>query len=98
MPTFKRVIRFAATDASEFSPTLSPDGKWIAYIRDTADRCDLWVQFLTGGEAVNLTGAFPDLYVARRDVIGGIDIAPDGIGDSLFRPTRASGRRKRRST
>jgi Tol biopolymer transport system component len=77
-PAFKRVIRFAATDDSEFSPALSPDGKWVAYLRDTSDRCDLWVKFLTGAEAVNLTGALPDLYVARRDVIGGIDIAPDG--------------------
>ena len=30
-PEFPRVTKFAATDAAEFAPALSPDGKWIAY-------------------------------------------------------------------
>ena len=44
----------------------------------TPARCDVWVKFLTGGEAVNLTSAIQDLYVARRNDIGGLDISPDG--------------------
>ena len=77
-PSFTRVTRFVATDAVEFAPALSPDGKWIAYMSDTPARTDVWVKFLTGGEAVNLTGAIPDFYVARRNDIGGLDISPDG--------------------
>ena len=76
--SFSRVKRFVASDATEFAPTLSPDGKWIAYMSDAPARCDVWVKFLTGGEAVNLTSAIQDLYVARRNDIGGLDISPDG--------------------
>jgi len=76
--SFSRVKRLVASDSTEFAPTLSPDGKWIAYMSDAPARCDVWVKFLTGGEAVNLTSAIQDLYVARRNDIGGLDISPDG--------------------
>jgi Tol biopolymer transport system component len=77
-PTFKRTLRFVASDATEFSPVLSPDGKWLAYMAETPDRTDVWVKFLSGGEAVNLTARIPDLYVSPRNDIGGLDISPDG--------------------
>ena len=31
-PTFARVTRIVATSRNEFSPVLSPDGKWIAHV------------------------------------------------------------------
>src|SRR5580765_2757523 len=77
-PTFKRTLRFVASDATEFSPVLSPDGKWLAYMAETPDRSDVWVKFLSGGEAVNLTSSIPDLHVSPRNDIGGLDISPDG--------------------
>ena len=77
-PTFARVMKFAATDATEFAPALSPDGKWIAYLADSTTRSDVWVKFLTGGEAMNLTGGLADLFPPRRNDIGGLDISPDG--------------------
>src|SRR4029079_10553075 len=72
-PTFAHVLRFVATDATEFAPVLSPDGKWIAYMADSPERCDVWVKFLTGGEAVNLTAGVADVHVPRRNDIGGLD-------------------------
>jgi len=75
---FARVTRVVATDAGEFSPVLSPDDKWIVYVSDSGGRSDIFVKFLSGGEAVNLTAGIRDLYVPRRPGIGGIDISPDG--------------------
>ncbi len=77
-PTFTRTLRFVASDATEFSPALSPDGKWLAYMAEAVDRTDVWVKFLAGGEAVNLTRNIPDLYVTPHNDIGGLDISPDG--------------------
>jgi eukaryotic-like serine/threonine-protein kinase len=77
-PTFTRVTRVVATDAGEFSPVLSPDGKWLVYAADSGSRSDIFVKFLSGGEAVNLTAGLREFYVARRSDIGGIDISPDG--------------------
>jgi TolB protein len=88
-PTFKRTLRFVASDATEFSPVLSPDGKWLAYMAETPDRTDVWVKFLSGGEAVNLTASFPDLHVSPRNDIGGLDISPDGTQISF--PAGAEG-------
>ena len=65
-PTFKRTLRFVASDATEFSPVLSPDGKWLAYMAETPDCTDVWVKFLSGGEAVNLTASIPDLWTCLR--------------------------------
>ncbi len=38
----------------------------------------MWVKFLTGGQAVNLTAGITDVHVSRRNDIGGLDISPDG--------------------
>ena len=75
---FGRVVTIVATDATESSPVLSPDGKWIAYLSNEGGRMNVWVRFLAGGQPVNLTAAFPDLYVLAVREIGGLDISPDG--------------------
>ena len=77
-PTFTRVTRLIATDASETAPVLSPDGKWIAYLADSDGRADVCVRFLSGGQTVNLTAGVSDIMVAPRRDIGGLDISPDG--------------------
>jgi eukaryotic-like serine/threonine-protein kinase len=47
------------TTGSDFNtePTLSPDGKWVAFASDRAGEghLDIWMQGLSGGEAVRLT-------------------------------------------
>ena len=78
-PAFSRVGRLVATDAAETSPVLSPDGKWVAYLSDAAGPTDVWVKFVTGAQAVNLTAAWRDgLVVSVRRDAGGLDISPDG--------------------
>ena len=76
-PSFERVTRLTAGPAQEFSPVLSPDGKWIAYLSDARGPVDVWVRFLAGGEPANLTEKI-NLTVQRKAEIGGIDISPDG--------------------
>jgi serine/threonine-protein kinase len=40
-----------ATDAVEFGPALSPDGRWLAYVSDESGRYEIYVQpFPDGGE------------------------------------------------
>jgi Tol biopolymer transport system component len=42
---------FVATDASEWGPAISPDGKWIAYTSDSSGRFEVYVQsFPDGGK------------------------------------------------
>jgi Tol biopolymer transport system component len=62
---------------SEKGAALSPDGKWIAYLSDARGRMDVWVKFLTGGEAANLT-ASSNLDITTGTGITGLEIAPDG--------------------
>jgi len=49
--------RMTSDAASNVSPTISPDGKLIAYSSDRAQSggTDIWVQQIAGGEAVRLT-------------------------------------------
>ena len=76
-PVFSRVVRLTSGPGRQFAPAISPDGKWVAYLSDVGDRIGLWVKFLAGGEAVNLT-AQSDLRIVTRTDIGGLEIAPDG--------------------
>jgi eukaryotic-like serine/threonine-protein kinase len=76
-PTFGRVVRLTHGGSHSFAPAISPDGKWIAYLSDTRGPTDVWVQFIAGGEAVNLTEK-SGLTVQSRTDIGGLDISPDG--------------------
>lgn len=65
--------------AREFSPVLSPDGKYVAYLSDAAGEPDVWVKFVGGGPPVNLTDG-SGLEIASNTIIGGLDISPDGTG------------------
>jgi Tol biopolymer transport system component len=77
-PRFSRVTKLVATDAAEGSPALSPDGKWMAYLLDDGKRADIYVKFLTGGVAVNLTAGAGNVQVLPRDDVGVLDVSPDG--------------------
>ena len=76
-PSFGRVVRLTHGSSHSFAPAISPDGKWVAYVSDARGVMDVWVQFVAGGEAVNLTEK-TGLKVAARSDIGGLDISPDG--------------------
>ncbi len=76
-PTFDRVIRLVSTPAHEFGAAISPDGKWVAYLSNARGPTDVWVKFIDGGGAANLT-ASAGLDVQSQDIIGGLDISPDG--------------------
>ena len=44
----------------ETGPTLSPDGRWIAFARQSAGRSDIYLQAVGGENAINLTKDLPD--------------------------------------
>jgi Tol biopolymer transport system component len=77
IPRFERLTRIVATPAHESAPAISPDGKWVAYLSNARGPTDVWVKFVSGGDAVNLT-ASSGLEVNSQDYIGGLDISPDG--------------------
>ncbi len=76
-PSFSRAVRIAGGPGRQFGAVLSPDGKWVAYLSDVRGPTDVFVKFLAGGEAVNLT-ARTGLNVQSRVDIGGPDVSPDG--------------------
>jgi len=76
-PKFARVVRLVATPEREFSPAISPDGKWIAYLSEKAGKVDLWVKFVAGGDAVNLT-ANGNLVLWNRQEVCGLEVSLDG--------------------
>jgi Tol biopolymer transport system component len=76
-PTFDRVIRLVSTPAHEFGAAISPDGKWVAYLSNARGPTDVWVKFIAGGDAANLT-ASAGVDVQSQDAIGGLDVSPDG--------------------
>jgi eukaryotic-like serine/threonine-protein kinase len=76
LPTFSRVVRLTASAAYEMAPALSPDGKWVAYLSDARGPTDVWVQFVGGGQPINLT-ANANLTLSSRSVVGGLEISPD---------------------
>jgi Tol biopolymer transport system component len=77
VPTLSPAVRIVSTRANEFGPALSPDGKWVAYLSNVRGPTDVWVKFVAGGDAVNLT-AGSDIVVQSADFVGGLDISPDG--------------------
>ena len=71
------VLALTPGTSREAGPTISPDGKFVAYLASEEDRTDVWVQFVGGGPAVNLT-AGRGLVVQSQATIGGPEISPDG--------------------
>ena len=76
-PAFGRVVRLVSTAAHEFGPAISPDAKWIAYLSHARGRTDVWVKFIAGGDAINLT-ATAKLDVQSQAGLSGLEISPDG--------------------
>jgi len=76
-PTLSRAVRLTTGAALEFGAAISPDGKWVAHFSNVRGPMDLWVKFVAGGEAVNLT-ATTTLELPSRVDIGGLAISPDG--------------------
>ena len=76
-PAFGRVIRLVSTAAHEFGPAISPDAKWIAYLSNARGPTDVWVKFIAGGDAINLT-ATAKVDVQSQAGISGLEISPDG--------------------
>ena len=100
-PAFGRVIRLVSTAAHEFGPAISPDSKWIAYLSNARGPTDVWVKFIAGGDASNLTKDKDKLGVQSQAGISGLEISPDGsqiafiaqgidVGDSGSARRRAS--------
>ena len=56
-PRFSRIVPVTTGPARELGPDISPDGKWVAYISNLDGQPDVWVKFLAGGEAANLTAS-----------------------------------------
>jgi len=89
-PVFDRVVRLVSTPAHEFSPAISPDGKWVAYLSDARGPTDVWVKFLAGGDPANLTANAP-IVVQATDYISGLDVSPDGTQISVIADGRDQG-------
>jgi len=56
-PELWRVVRLTSDPGATLFPTISRDGKLVAYVSDRAasDTMDLWVQQIDGGDPVQLT-------------------------------------------
>jgi serine/threonine-protein kinase len=89
-PVFDRVVRLVSTPAHEFSPAISPDGKWVAYLSDARGPTDVWVKFLAGGDPANLTASAP-ITVQANEYIGGLDVSPDGTEIAFLAQARDQG-------
>ena len=66
MPTGE-VRSVVATDAYEFDPTLSPDGRWLAYTSLRTGRAEVWVQAYPEGvpvRRVSSDGGYEPLWSA----------------------------------
>jgi Tol biopolymer transport system component len=90
-PSFDRAIRLTASPAHEIGPAISPDGKWVAYLSDARGVSDVWVKFIAGGEAANLT-ATSNLDIQTRSTIGAaLRWSPDGKQVAYIRPAGTGG-------
>ena len=78
-----------AGPAREFGPVISPDGKWVAYVSNAGGSQNVWVKFLAGGEAVNLT-ATAGLDISGSAAIGGLEVSPDGSRIAVMAKARGS--------
>jgi len=55
-PAATNFIRLTAGSGIEWFPTLSPDGRWVAYAADGAGNRDIYLQSASGQTPINLTG------------------------------------------
>jgi Tol biopolymer transport system component len=64
----------ALPDLDEFSPVLSPNGRWVAYVSEEAGQVEIWVR------------PFPDVGTGGRRVSAGIATEPiwSANGQELF--------------
>ena len=76
-PLFSRMVRLTSGPGREMGPAISPDGKWVAYISNVGGKPDVWIKFVAGGDAANLT-ASAGLDISATTGIGGLEISPDG--------------------
>ena len=88
-PAFSRVVRLTSGPAREFAPAISPDGKWVAYLSNASGRQDVWVKFIAGGDAANLT-ALAGLEISMTAGVGGPAISPDGTRVAVAARVRGS--------
>jgi serine/threonine protein kinase len=77
MPQLGQAIRITNTQAEEFGPAISPDGKWVAYYSNAGGRSDVMVKYLDSGSTLNLTASL-HLELPLRAGVGGVAISPDG--------------------
>jgi Tol biopolymer transport system component/DNA-binding winged helix-turn-helix (wHTH) protein len=99
----RTLTRLTFDDGLQFGPTWSPDGHYIAYSSDRGGKLDIWVQQVSGGDAVQVTKGrghnwqpdwSPDgKYIAYRSERGdgGIYIVPALGGAGLERKIAAFG-------
>jgi len=79
-PQASRIIPLTSGgDARDFGPTLSPDGKFVAYLSRRRLRTEVWVKFIGGGPPVAIS-ADSKLSLPSGTFFGGIEITPDGTG------------------
>ena len=83
-PVFDRFVKIVSTPAHEFAPTVSPDGKWIAYLSNARGPTDVWVKFIAGGDPANLT-AKTALSVQSRTMSAEWTSPPTGRSSPLLR-------------
>jgi Tol biopolymer transport system component len=88
-PVFSRLVRLTSGSAREMGAAISPDGKWVAYMSNTGGRQDVWVTFIAGGYAANLT-ASAGLDISATTGIGGLEISPDGTRVAVMARQRGS--------
>ena len=88
-PVFTRVVRLTSGPAREFAPAISPDGKWVAYVSNASGRQDVWVKFIAGGDAANLT-ELAGLEISMTAGVGGPAISPDGTRVAVAARVRGS--------
>jgi Tol biopolymer transport system component/DNA-binding winged helix-turn-helix (wHTH) protein len=103
----RTLTRLTFDDGLQFAPTWSPDGHYIAYSSDRGGKLDIWVQQVSGGDAVQVTKGpghnwqpdwSPDgKYIAYRSERGdgGIYIVPALGGAGLERKIASFGHRPR---
>jgi len=91
-PHIGRIVRLTTGPGRAYGAAVSPDRKWVAYYATgvgAEDHPDVWVKFVAGGDAVNLT-ASANLEVTTTTGINGLDISPDGTRVLVIAKPRGS--------